>query len=89
MRYFVYILYSKEHNKTYVGYSNNLERRLKEHNSGKSEYTKKYLPWKIVYTEEYESEIDARHKEKYYKSAAGRRKIKKIIDDLSPGSSAG
>ena len=89
MKYFVYILYSEEHNKIYIGYTNNIERRIREHNSGKSAYTKKYKPWRIVYTEEYENEIDARSKERYYKSAAGRRKIKKIIEKLSPGSSAG
>ena len=79
MKYFVYILKSKNHNKTYVGYTNNLERRLKEHNSGKSIFTSKFVPWKIIYKEEFDQEIEARKKEKYYKSSAGRRKIKLLI----------
>ena len=79
MKYFVYILKSKNHNKTYVGYTNNLERRLKEHNSGKSIFTSKFVPWKIIYKEEFDQDIEARKKEKYYKSSAGRRKIKLLI----------
>jgi putative endonuclease len=79
MKYFVYILKSKNHNKTYVGYTNNLERRLKEHNSGKSIFTSKFVPWEIIYKEEFDQEIEARKKEKYYKSSAGRRKIKLLI----------
>ena len=79
MKYFVYILKSKNHNKTYIGYTNNLERRLKEHNSGKSIFTSKFVPWKIIYKEEFDQDIEARKKEKYYKPSAGRRKIKLLI----------
>ena len=79
MKYFVYILKSKNHNKTYIGYTNNLERRLKEHNSGKSIFTSKFVPWELAYKEEFAQEIEARKKEKYYKSSAGRRKIKLLI----------
>ncbi|WP_337866179.1 GIY-YIG nuclease family protein [Ignavibacterium sp.] len=89
MKYFVYILYSENYKKTYVGFTNNLERRLKEHNAGRSKYTKRYSPWRLVYSEEFQNEIEARLKEKYFKSAAGRRKIKKLLLNICPGSSAG
>jgi putative endonuclease len=80
MKYYVYILKSKNYNKTYIGYTNNLERRLREHNSGKSVFTSKFVPWELAYKEEFDQEIEARKKEKYYKSAAGRRKIKLILN---------
>ena len=57
----------------YVGMSINYENRLKEHNSGKTKSTKAFIPWKIIHTEEYPSREAAREREKYLKSAAGRR----------------
>ena len=59
--------------------TNDLERRLSEHNSGKSIYTSKFKPWKIIYTEEHETIEEARNKEKYYKTTAGRIQLKKIL----------
>ena len=79
MKYFVYILKSLEFDKTYIGISNEPDRRLKEHNSGKSMFTRKFMPWKIVCKEELDSRKLAREREKYFKSAAGRRKIKLIM----------
>jgi putative endonuclease len=49
-----------------------------EHNSGLSLYTKRYLPWHIIYIENFLDIKDARKREKYFKSAAGRRFIKKL-----------
>lgn len=81
MRYFVYILKSLEFDKTYVGISNEPNRRLREHNSGKSKFTRKFMPWKILYKEEFDSRKLAREREKYLKSAAGRRRIKLLLND--------
>ena len=89
MKYFVYILKSLEFDKTYVGISNDPDRRLIEHNAGKSIYTRKFKPWTIVYKEEINNRKLAREKEKYFKSAAGRKRIKFILSNLSPGSSVG
>ena len=71
--YFVYILYSKKFERNYVGLTSDLEQRLKSHNSGKVKSTKSYRPWEIVYSESYETIIDARKREKYLKTAAGRK----------------
>jgi putative endonuclease len=46
--YFVYILYSCSINKCYIGYTNDIERRIKEHNRSKYHYTKKGVPWIIA-----------------------------------------
>lgn len=61
--YWVYIIKSKSYNQLYIGYTTDLTKRLKEHNSGKSSATKKYLPWKPVYLEVYANEDDAKDRE--------------------------
>ncbi|PIW69267.1 MAG: endonuclease [Ignavibacteriales bacterium CG12_big_fil_rev_8_21_14_0_65_30_8] len=77
--YFVYVLKSINHNKTYVGYTNNLNRRIDEHNKGKSKFTRTYKPWGLIYKEEYPTISEAKKREKYLKSSAGRIYLKKII----------
>jgi putative endonuclease len=77
--YKVYVLKSLRDKKSYVGITNNIQRRLIQHNSGNSYYTKRHKPWKIVYTETFENIIEARKREKYFKSASGRRYLKKFV----------
>ena len=69
----VYVIYSVDFDRYYIGNSNNLEKRIDQHNAGKTKSTKAFIPWKVVYTEEYKTRIEARNREKYLKSAAGRR----------------
>ena len=83
MKYYVYILESKEYDKTYIGITNDPDRRLKEHNAGKSIYTRKFKPWEIVYKEEVIDRKTAREKEKYFKSSAGRKKVKIILSKIN------
>ena len=52
--YVLYILYSERLDHYYVGYTNDIERRLSEHNRRKGKYTDRGIPWELVYTEEYE-----------------------------------
>jgi putative endonuclease len=80
--WFVYVLYSNIFKRSYVGFSSNVSERLEKHNSGSVSSTKSFCPWEIVYQEEFEAESLARKREKYFKSSAGRRKLKKIFDDL-------
>ncbi|MCH7883540.1 GIY-YIG nuclease family protein [Patescibacteria group bacterium] len=77
--YYVYILKSIVAKKSYVGYTDNVERRLKEHNLGRHDYTKRHLPWELFYREEYPTKIGAIQRERYFKSAAGRRFLKKLF----------
>ena len=79
LMYYVYVLISKKFKKSYVGKTNNLIRRLNEHNNGMSCYTKRFLPWELVFKEEFKTEIEAIKKEKYFKSHAGRIYLKKHI----------
>ena len=76
--YYVYAISSLERNYIYVGLTDNLERRFFEHNNGKNKTTKPYLPFKIIYTEEFETRLEARQKEKYFKSGIGKEKLKII-----------
>ena len=57
-----------------------LDRRLAEHNSGKSTYTSKYIPWQVVHSENFENREEARKREKYLKSSTGRRWMKDNIN---------
>ena len=77
--YFIYVLYSVEYDRFYIGLTIDCERRLGEHNAGKSFATKAFAPWIIVHTEEYSTRGAARKREKYLKSAAGRKWRKKHI----------
>lgn len=84
--YYVYVLLSEVANKFYVGMSADPQIRLKQHNSGHSQFTKGFRPWKLVYSELAGSRENARKLEKYYKTGAGRKRWIKIIEDqnLSP-----
>lgn len=56
MVYYVYIMYSEKCNQYYVGHSDNVDRKLDEHNSGKGgKYTIRWKPWELVYSGTYES----------------------------------
>lgn len=57
----------KKESEIYIGSTNNLERRLAEHNRGEETSTKRYAPWKLVYFEAYLSESLARLREKRLK----------------------
>lgn len=75
---YVYILESLKNGRYYIGSTNNLERRIKEHNTGKSRYTKLTKPFKIIYSESYNTRMGARKRELYLKKL----KSKKYIDWL-------
>ena len=77
--HYVYVLYSLNFQRYYVGMTTNLNRRLFEHNNGKTQSTSPYKPWKIVHNEIFNTRSEAREREKYLKSAAGRRWRKQYI----------
>ena len=76
--FYTYIIKSQKFDKYYIGYTNNLNDRLDTHNSGRSTYTKRYKPWKIIYYEIFNNRTKALSREKYFKSAAERKWLKKI-----------
>ena len=77
--FFIYILKSSKNGKYYIGSTHNLEKRLKEHNSGKTRSTKKLTPLEIVYTESYSTNKEARKRELYIKNRKSRKYIESLI----------
>ncbi len=77
--YFVYVLYSEKFDRTYTGMTIDLLKRLNQHNTKQNRSTKAYLPWKIVFKEEFKTRVKAREKEKYLKTGVGREFIKSLL----------
>jgi len=71
--FYVYVLESLKDGKRYIGYTNNLKRRIEEHKKGLSFSTKFRLPIKLVYYEGCLEERDAKRREHYLKTSAGRK----------------
>ena len=75
----IYAIKSIKHKFIYVGITENLENRLKRHNSGFNHSTKAYAPYFLFYTETAENGIIARQREIYLKSSSGKRFLNKIL----------
>jgi putative endonuclease len=71
--FYVYILESLKNKAIYVGYTDDLKKRLREHNSGLNISTKHSKPWQLIYYEACLNEKDAKRREKYFKTTSGRR----------------
>ncbi|MDP9249619.1 MAG: GIY-YIG nuclease family protein [bacterium] len=67
--FYVYILKSKKDNKLYIGYTNDLKRRLAEHKRGSSLNTSYRLPIELIYYESYKNIEDAKEREISFKSS--------------------
>ena len=78
--YKVYAIVSNKDGRIYVGFTTNIERRLKEHNAGKTKSTKGYCPWELFFTEEVETRQIARQREKYWKSGTGKEQLKVLLN---------
>ncbi|MFN4314789.1 MAG: GIY-YIG nuclease family protein [Chitinophagaceae bacterium] len=76
---FVYALVSELNGDIYVGMSADVAKRLKEHNAGKSRYTKAYRPWKVLFTEVHPDRVAARKRERYLKSGVGKEFLKSLV----------
>ena len=89
-KFFTYILESQKIGKFYVGFTENIDARIRKHNSGGSRWTKRGIPWKIVYTKKFENKRDAIKYEKFLKNLKNKDFIKNIIagwrSGISPGS---
>ena len=68
--YYLYVLKSKKNGSFYIGSTKDLRKRFKQHNSGKSLFSKKFLPWELVYYEAYQKYKYAFRREKSFKKRA-------------------
>ncbi|MFA5961514.1 MAG: GIY-YIG nuclease family protein [Parcubacteria group bacterium] len=76
---YVYVLESKKNRDFYKGFTQDINKRLKEHNSGLTESTKNHRPWKLVYCEIFLNKQDAINREKYLKGNWGRKFLKEVL----------
>ncbi len=82
--FYTYILKSKKDDSLYIGYTSDLKRRFVEHNSKLNKSTKYKAPFKLVYYEAYDSDVDAKHRENSLKLFANsytqlKRRIKNSL----------
>ncbi|NER09717.1 GIY-YIG nuclease family protein [Muriicola jejuensis] len=77
--YCVYVLYSKKDGLLYHGFTTNLEKRVIDHNLGRTISTSKRRPLQLIYCEFFLYKSDAVRREKYFKTSQGKRMLKLIM----------
>ncbi|MEK7578484.1 MAG: GIY-YIG nuclease family protein [Patescibacteria group bacterium] len=77
--YYTYILKSLKNGKYYTGSTNDLVERLKRHNAGRNKSTKAGIPWKLIYSESFQTKQDAYRKEMQIKSYKNGDAFKKLL----------
>ena len=82
--YYVYVIYSDKIKRFYTGSTENLYKRLEHHNLGLNRWSRRGIPWGIVYFEKYETRNEVLKREKFLKSGKGRESIKARIAKLVP-----
>ena len=85
MEYITYILYSKSYNRYYIGYTNNIEIRLKQHSDGRNSWANRYKPWVVVCQNKHQTRAEAMKEEKYLKSLKNKERIKEYIKKYIAG----
>lgn len=80
--YQIYFLVNETMTDTYVGFTNDFEERKKEHRAGKVKSTRRFGNFIHRIIEEVATMEEARNRERYWKSCAGRKKLKKIFEDM-------
>ena len=78
--YFVYILYSPQFDRFYIGQTQNVIKRIYKHNSGAVKSTKAYRPWEVVYTETFDVRDLAVQREMQLKSWKSKSKLKELAE---------
>jgi putative endonuclease len=77
--WFVYVLRSLRNGRLYTGSTNDLKRRLREHQRGKNPYTRHAGPFTLAHTEQFETRLEARQRERALKSGQGRAFLNKLV----------
>ena len=79
--FYVYIL-KLNNNQIYTGFTEDLKQRINYHERGKSKFTSKRLPVKLIHYEAYILESDARRREKYLKTTEGKYFLRQQLKEL-------
>jgi putative endonuclease len=77
--FYVYILKSLSDGKYYVGHTNNIERRIEDHNRGKNKSVRNRGPFEIIYKEEFPARLEAIRRERQIKSYKGGEAFKRLL----------
>ena len=79
--YYVYVLLSLKDSDFYVGFTENLRKRFKEHNEGKNLSTKCLCPFDLIFYKAYRNKYDTLRREKYLKSTKGKTTLKSMLKE--------
>ncbi len=74
--FWVYVLYSAEIDRLYIGQTQDLKKRLREHREGASFYTKRASDWRLIHSEEFQTRSEAMRREKQLKTYKGREYLR-------------
>ena len=78
--YYVYVIKGDHSNWHYVGLTNNVNRRINQHNLGQSTATKAYRPFTLIYSKSFTDRISARDYEKFLKIHSNKEKLLQSLD---------
>lgn len=79
--FYVYVIEHQQTQLMHVGFTNDLSKRLKEHNKRGLLTSKKKSAWQVIYYEAYLNESDARRREEYFRTHLGRHAVKQRLHD--------
>ena len=85
LAYCVYVLISEKDRLLYIGFTTNISRRLQQHNAGEARSTAPRRPLKLIFTEHYLYESDARYRERYFKTSMGRKALRLMLTSTLAG----
>ncbi len=81
--FYVYMIHSKKLNKRYIGRTDDLRSRIKQHNSRGGDFTSRGIPWKLIYYESFIIKKDAITEEKFLKTGKGRERLKFLLKNTT------
>jgi putative endonuclease len=80
--YYTYVLLSLKDHKFYMGYSEDVFKRLKAHNKGDNASTKNRRPLELIYFEAFRDKKDALRREKYFKTTKGKTTLRQMMREF-------
>ncbi|MFH1430812.1 MAG: GIY-YIG nuclease family protein [Candidatus Uhrbacteria bacterium] len=79
--YSVYVIQSESHGTRYIGSTQDVQARLREHNFGKCRYTSGRRPWRLVRVEEFNTRSEAMKRERFLKTGKGRAWLDELLSN--------
>ena len=80
--FYTYVLQSLKDTRLYIGHTQDLEKRLQEHNSGKVSSTRRRTPFVLLYTKEFQTQNEARWQEHQWKTGWGHKQLEKLLNSV-------